>query len=232
MTIESCATQAVLLWDRSEAITAVAVAGAESTWRTNAEGDHIDTLVSYYASQLGLNPDTPLPSLSAGAIALLRGVGLDAVAAAAAGRSLRQEFWRVWGPIACNGYTSFGAWQINTMFHQGNLRDRTLSGDPCVWRTYLFDVGANAQVAHDIWLEAGWIRWSTYQGGQYRAYIAQATAAVDDALGPEPAKPQIPFPIWPPLPAGFLTLPMTDPMAAMHLSSLDVAPVEPPPGFH
>jgi len=232
MTIEACATQAVLQWAREDAITAVAIAGAESSWRANAEGDHIDTLVSYYATQLGVGPDVPLPALTAGAAALLRSVGLDPDGAAAAGRSLRQEFWRVWGPLACGGYTSFGAWQINTMFHQGQLNDATHSYDPCVWRDALFEVGFNAYLAHEIWMEGGWGRWSTYQGGQYRGYIDEATAAVDAALGGQHPPPVVPPPIWPPLPAGFLTLPIVDPLAAMHLSSLDVAAVEPPPGFH
>jgi hypothetical protein len=168
--------QAALLWDREQAIIAVAVAEAESGWRPDAQGDHIDCLVAYYAGQLGVDPDAPLPYLSPGGAALLQGVGLDPAGAAPASRSLRQEFWRVWGPMACNGYTSFGAWQINTMFHQGNLRDHTHSSDPCVWRDYLFDVGANAQVAHDIWLDAGWSRWSAYTGGWYAAYIGQATS--------------------------------------------------------
>jgi hypothetical protein len=232
MTLADCAAQAVLQWPRDDAITGVAIAGAESGWRTDAQGDHIDTLVGYYATHWGLNPDAPLPVLPAWAQQEARGLGLDPAGAAAAGRSLRQEFWRVWGPIACNGYTSFGAWQINTMYHQGPVRDATHSSDPCVWRDALFDVGFNCLLAHDIWAEAGWIRWSTYNGGQYAAYIDQATTAVDAALGVTPPTPVIPPPIWPPLPAGFLTLPIVDPLAAPSSLFPDVAPVEPPPGFH
>lgn len=133
---------------------------------------------------------------------------------------------------SCQGYTSWGLWQINMRWHHPRLYDATLSTDPCVWAAYLSDPGANAYLAHEIWATQGLTAWSTYNNGAYRAYIAQATTAVDEALGVQPPRPVIPPPIWPPLPAGFLTLPMVDPLAAPRLDSLDVAPVEPPPGYH
>ena len=137
-----------------------------------------------------------------------------------------------WRQYACDGVYSWGLYQIHMPSHHDRLYDVTLSTDPCVWRDHLIDPGFNTVMAAEILSGQGYTAWSVYNNGAYRTYIDQATLAVDEALGLQPPAPYIPPPIWPPLPAGFLTLPMTDPMAAMRLSSLDVAPVEPPPGFH
>ena len=87
-------------------------------------------------------------------------------------------------------------------------------------------------MAAEILAGQGLTAWSAYNNGAYRAYIDQATTAVDAALGVQPPAPYIPPPIWPPLPAGFLSLPLVPPSAAHRLRSLDVAPREPPPGYH
>lgn len=187
MTLADCAAQAVLQWSRDDAITMVAIAGAESGWRNDAFGDHYSIFP----------PDQQA----------------------------------VYKQYSCNGYTSWGLYQINMRWHHDRLYAVTWSTDPCVWRDSLCDPGFATVMAAEILSGQGYTAWSVYNNGAYRTYIDQATRAVDEALGIQPPTPVIPPPIWPPLPPGFLTLPMVDPLAAMYLSSLDVAPVEPPPGF-
>ena len=188
MSLADCAAQAVLQWPRDDAITMVAIAGAESGWRNDARGDHYSIFP----------PD-------------------------------QQATYRQY---SCDGYTSWGLWQVNMRWHYPRLQEVTFSTDPCVWAAQLSNPGFNAVMAAEIRSGQGLSAWSTYNNGAYRSFIDQATAAVDEALGVGPPPPVIPPPIWPPLPAGFLTLPMVDPLAAGRLASLDVAPVEPPPGFH
>lgn len=187
MSLADCAAQAVLQWSRDDAITMVAIGGAESGWRNDAPGDHYSIFP----------PD-------------------------------QQATYKLY---SCNGYTSYGLYQVNMRWHHARLYAVTLSTDPCVWAAQLSDPGFNTVMAAEIRSGQGLSAWSTYNNGAYRAYIDQATVAVDAALGVTPPTPYIPPPIWPPLPPGFLRLPMVDPLAARHLWSLDVAPVEPPPGF-
>lgn len=188
MSLADCAAQAVLQWSRDDAITMVAIAGAESGWIND------------------------------------RPSGSDVV-----GGPGDRSSWR---PYACNGVYSWGLYQIHMPSHHARLQDVTGSPDPCIWRDHLIDPGFNTVMAAEIRSGQGLSAWSVYNNGAYRAYIDQATVAVDAALGVGPPPPVILPPIWPPLPAGFLALPIVDVLAAPRLASLDVAPVEPPPGFH
>ena len=137
-----------------------------------------------------------------------------------------------WRQYACDGVYSWGLYQVHMPSHHARLQDVTFSTLPCVWRDHLIDPGFATVMAAEILSGQGLSAWSVYNNGAYRTYIDQATAAVDEALGVGPPPPVIPPPIWPPLPAGFLLLPLVDPLAAGRLVSLDVAPVEPPPGYH
>jgi hypothetical protein len=210
MALVDCAEQAVLQWERDDAITMVAIAGAETggSWANDAQGDHIDDLVAYVAAQAGILPGTP------------------------AYEQLSEQYWAEYGPYACNGYTSFGPWQINTRWHYPSLQDRTGSDQPCVWRDYLFNPGGNVSMAREIWESQGLTAWTTYRLGWHYAYIDQATVAVDEALGGPPTPRPLPPPIWPPTPADFLTLPLVDVLAAPAALFPDTPAVEPPPGFH
>lgn len=150
------------------------------------------------------------------------------------------DHWSIFPPdqqatyrqYSCQGYTSWGLWQVNMRWHYPRLQDATGSSDPCVWASYLSNPGANALMAAEILAGQGLSAWSTYNVGSYRAYIAQATAAVDAALGVQPPTPYIPPPIWPPLPAGFLSLALVNPAAAGRSVAPPSRAVEPPPGYH
>ena len=102
---------------------------------------------------------------------------------------------------ACEGYTSFGLWQINTRWHYPELQRYSGSSIPCDWRLWLGDPANNARLAHDLYVGRGgaWVDWSAYNGGQYKAYLAEAEAAVDAVLA-EPSAPPSSEPV-PPLPA-------------------------------
>lgn len=137
-----------------------------------------------------------------------------------------------WRQYACDGVYSWGLYQVHMPSHHYRLEAVTGSASPCVWRDHLTNPGFATVMAAEILSGQGYSAWSVYNNGAYRAYIDQATAAVDEALGVQPPTPIIEPPIWPPLPAGFLRLPLVPPSAAHLLSSLDVAPREPPPGYH
>jgi hypothetical protein len=188
MSIEDCAAQAVLQWDRDTAITMVAIAGGESGWIND------------------------------------RPSGVDVVG----GPGDRPE----WQQYACNGVYSWGLYQVHMPSHHARLQDVTFSTDPCVWRDHLINPGFATVMAAEILAGQGLSAWSIYNNGAYRAYIDQATAAVDAALGGAPPSPIPPEPIWPPLPAGFLALPLVDVLAAPSSVFPDTPAVEPPPGFH
>lgn len=161
----ACARVALQQWSRDEAIIAVAIAGAESGWRTNAAGDHI----SYFKGR----PD-----------------------------------YGMYVANSCNGYTSFGLWQINLRWHYDKLGGVTGSDKPCVWRDWLWDASRNAQMAHRIYEGAsGWTPWSVYNAGTYKAFLAESREAVKAArVDPEPPPgPQPPpeppwWPVWLPWP--------------------------------
>lgn len=100
-------------------------------------------------------------------------------------------------PYACNGYTSFGAWQIHTPAHHARLQELTGSVEPCVWRGWLLDLDHNGQIAAELVAGAGFIHWTTYNNRSYRAHLHDAELAVDRALAEVgPPGP----PIWPPPP--------------------------------
>jgi len=183
MSLADCALYATLYWSRDDAITMVAIAGAESGWSNTAQGD-------YYTNF----PLDQQPTYLA---------------------------------YSCNGYTSFGPWQVNTRWHHELLERRTGSTDPCVWRDLLFDPDSNANVAHEIWDAQGFAAWSTYNNGAYQNYVAQATAAVDAVL-PAPPPPPPWFPPAPPIIIPILQIPPVEPPGAAVPDFRDLSPVEPP----
>jgi len=101
---------------------------------------------------------------------------------------------------ACNGYTSFGAWQIHTPAHHSRLQVLTGSADPCVWRGWLLDLDHNGQIAAELVAGAGFIHWTAYNNRSYRAHLHAAELAVDRALE-EVGPPEPPTPPPPPPPA-------------------------------
>ena len=99
----------------------------------------------------------------------------------------------LYAPYDCNGYLSWGLWQIFVGVHHGKLQTLTGSTDPCVWRDYLFDPGQNAAVARMVWGEQGFAAWTIYNLDLHLAFLEQAELAVDAALGP-PIPPVIVLP--------------------------------------
>lgn len=129
------------------ATVAVAIAGAESTWRLDARGD------------------------------LCGGVA---------------------GPCAnaCQGYCSFGPWQINICAHASLMRSLTSSEDPCVWSQWLADWDHSAQAAYEVSSHGtDWTPWTTYNTGAYRIYLSVAEQAVRQAAqGAGQTLPPVPGP--------------------------------------
>lgn len=77
----------------------------------------------------------------------------------------------------CDGYTSWGLWQIHSV-HSAYLTAQTGSSDPCVWAKWLSDPTNNAKAAVAIYEGQGLAAWTTYNTGAYLAYLSAAQAAV------------------------------------------------------
>lgn len=92
----------------------------------------------------------------------------------------------------CHGYTSFGLWQINSS-HSAYLKQATGSSDPCVWAQWLHDPLNNARAADVILRYQGLSAWTTYVTGAYRAFLDQASRAVQSVRSAYPA-PSTPSP--------------------------------------
>jgi hypothetical protein len=133
---EQAAAAALRAGFRGEAaVVAVAIAGAESSWRLTARAD-----------QCG----------------------------GAAGPC----------SLSCDGYCSWGPWQINICAHADLMRALTGSSSPCTWAKWLQDYDRGARAAYRI--SAGgtsWSAWTTYRTGAYEAYLSSARAAVAAAGG-------------------------------------------------
>ena len=99
---------------------------------------------------------------------------------------------------ACDGYTSFGLWQINTRWHYPELSALTGQVDPCLWAAWLFDPDNNARLARSIFDSQGWEAWTAYNTGAYVAYYPQAALAVARALVTTAGLPPV-VPVEPPL---------------------------------
>ena len=90
------------------------------------------------------------------------------------------------GGPSCNGYTSWGLWQIHNV-HASYLEGVTGSSDPCQWASWL-SVPANcARAALAIYQSQGLGAWTTWQEGTYSAWLTPALAAVTAAVGGSPA---------------------------------------------
>jgi hypothetical protein len=84
------------------------------------------------------------------------------------------------GVPCCDGFTSFGLWQIHTV-HADLLRQLTGSADPCAWRAWLSDPVHNAVAAYAVYRRQGFGAWTVYQTGAYTRYLSAAQAAVAQA---------------------------------------------------
>ena len=105
---------------------------------------------------------------------------------------------------ACDGYLSFGLWQIFLGVHSPEVARKSGFTSPCPQSVWLFGPDNNAGMARDILNSQGYEAWSTYNGGQYKAFLPEATAAVDRVLNPPAPPPPAPVPqqvytlkVWP-----------------------------------
>ena len=105
----------------------------------------------------------------------------------------------------CNGYCGYGPWQENLRWHYPALAAFSGSQDPCGMAAWLTASWANAaRGAREVFENQGFSAWTTYTGGQYQSYLADATAAVGAALAPPPPPPPPPPPA--PVPVGLIAL--------------------------
>jgi hypothetical protein len=92
-----------------------------------------------------------------------------------------------------DGATSWGAWQIHNS-HADYLAGQTGSVAPCAWRSWLSNPLNCARAAlYLLQSPPGLDNWTTFTSGAYKAYLAQAQAAVAAARGgsgsaPSPAR--------------------------------------------
>jgi hypothetical protein len=105
----------------------------------------------------------------------------------------------------CNGYASFGAWQINLPYNHDQVEavSGISSSDPCGQANWLADYNNCAQVALAIYNSNGlgdWCTWGSCSGGAgagygpYSQYLDQAQQAID-AIQPTPS-PQPGTPVY------------------------------------
>ena len=122
--------------DIDTAVTLVAIAGAESSWREDAAGD------------------------------------------------------RFGGYWSCDGYQSWGPWQINIDAHHSWLVTLVGSSNPCDIARWLSNYDNNALAAATILARQGLCAWTVYEewcggwphNGRYRSYLDQAREAVNTAI--------------------------------------------------
>lgn len=211
MAIEDAAVAAVPLWTRDNAITMVAISGAESGYAVGAAGDHIDFLACWRWERELRRGECHGPHYEL----------------------YRAELWEELGAYACNGYTSIGLWQIHMPGIADTLIGVTGSHDACEWAAYLEDAAHNAAMARMIFDYQGFNAWTMYRNRGYENYIQEATVAVDAAIAGElpPEAPPL-YPLTPPLlpfpSASFLQLAPRDPADPADSRFLELAPVEPP----
>jgi len=150
VTIEQAANVAVQHWRRDDAIVMVAIAGGESSWRHDAEGDGVSIFPPGEQAQ-----------------------------------------YRRW---SCNGFTSFGAWQVNLRWNHPHITRISGLTDPCAMARWLKNWANNARAARVIFDNQGFRAWTIYNIGAYRQHLDRARVAVDAALrrGPVPFNLQTP----------------------------------------
>lgn len=79
---------------------------------------------------------------------------------------------------SCQGYTSFGAFQVNLPANHGLVASLSGLGDPCSMAAWLADYGNAARAAYAIYRSQGLGAWTTYNTGAYLGYLSQAQQAL------------------------------------------------------
>ena len=96
-------------------------------------------------------------------------------------RNYSDPLYQAW---ACGDFTSFGPWQINLRWNHPAVATLCGCNAPCDMATWLRTSWENsASAARAVFDNQGFGAWSAFNGGSYQAHLADATAAVDAALG-------------------------------------------------
>jgi len=90
---------------------------------------------------------------------------------------------------SCEGYTSFGSFQVNLPANHGYVTRLSGLSDPCDMAQWLADYTNAAQVAWLIYQSQGPWAWTTFKTGAYTQYLDQAAQAVAVASGASPPAP-------------------------------------------
>lgn len=94
---------------------------------------------------------------------------------------------RLGNPFNCNGYESFGLWQIHMPDHADLLVSLGAPSDPCAMADWLKDPDNNAKAAAAILRRQGYTAWSTYKNGTYGHFLDAARQAIQsESKGPQP----------------------------------------------
>jgi hypothetical protein len=128
-------------------------------------------------------------------------VKLVAIAGAESGCRLDATGDRLYRTYSCNGYCSWGPWQINVCAHYSWLKNMAGSSDSCAiarWLTGSYDNSARA--AAEVLKRQGLCAWTVYEtwcsgwphNGRYRDFLDEARKAVDAALGEQKPQPTCP----------------------------------------
>ena len=101
----------------------------------------------------------------------------------------RGDYGRDPGYGLCDGYSSWGLWQIHNV-HAAYLTQVSGTSSPCGWAAWLFNPAHNAQAAASVWRSQGLTAWTSYTNGAWRQYLPAAEAAFGQTAGgaaPSPA---------------------------------------------
>lgn len=123
-------------------------------------------------------------------------------------------------PYACNGFTSFGPWQIHQPAHFDKLERATGSTDPCVWAEHLMDYPNNGRIAKEVWDNAFYGAWTCYNTGAYQNHMLEAITALDRVSGEDILGLR--------RPRFFLELTPVEPPQRGNPAFLEIPPVTPP----
>lgn len=92
---------------------------------------------------------------------------------------------------ACDGFTSFGQWQISYRWNHDTVDAMAHAYNPCAARDWLLDVNNCAKAAYEVYVRQGWSAWSTYKTLRYHDELDEARRVVQACLAPaeDPSAP-------------------------------------------
>ena len=85
---------------------------------------------------------------------------------------------RRWGRWSCQGYQSWGLWQIRMPIWRDVLIALGAPRDPCQMAAWLMDPENNALAAAEVLRRQGLEAWTAYTSGAYQQFLGPAISAV------------------------------------------------------